>query len=388
MIIGVDASTWSNRRGFGRYTRELVSAMAAASRHELALVVDRATAEGWELPARTRRVVVETSEQQSKAASASGSRSPLDMLRMGRAVARLRPDVFFFPAVYSYFPLLAPVPAAITFHDAIAEHHPELIFPGARSRLFWQAKVNLALGAASAIVTVSEDARRQIVRALHVPESAVHVVPEGPGAVFVPAASREAVTATVARRGLPAGVPLVLYVGGISPHKNLDGLVRAMAHLGDRSWHLALVGDTAGDGFHACAPQIEALAKELGLAQRVTFTGYVPDDDLVDLYGAATMLVLPSMSEGFGLPVVEAMACGLPVAASRRGSLPEVVGDAGLLFDPGEPRDVARAVGALLEDAELRGRLRQAGLERARTFSWREAARRMLGILESLTGAC
>ena len=123
------------------------------------------------------------------------------------------------------------------------------------------------------------------------------------------------------------------------------------------------------------------------MTDRVTFTGFVPDEDLVVLYNDATMLVLPSMSEGFGLPVVEAMACGLPVAASNRNSIPEVLGDAGLLFDPESHEQIAEAVGRLLGDEALRADLRARGLERAGLFSWKAAAHKMMGILEDVVGS-
>jgi glycosyltransferase involved in cell wall biosynthesis len=124
------------------------------------------------------------------------------------------------------------------------------------------------------------------------------------------------------------------------------------------------------------------LRASLGLADAVTFTGYVPGDHLVALYNAASVAVLPSFSEGFGLPALEAMACGAPVAASRRGSIPEVVGEAGVLFDPADPDDMARALESVLADETLRQRLRAAGLARAALFSWETAAARTLDVLE------
>jgi glycosyltransferase involved in cell wall biosynthesis len=114
----------------------------------------------------------------------------------------------------------------------------------------------------------------------------------------------------------------------------------------------------------------------------VTFTGFVPDGELVELYNAATMLVLPSFNEGFGLPVAEAMACGLPVAVSDRSSLPEVVGNAGLLFDPASTDAIASAIRRMLTDDVLRHACREAGLERARAYSWESSAREMVRILD------
>ena len=125
---------------------------------------------------------------------------------------------------------------------------------------------------------------------------------------------------------------------------------------------------------------------DLGLTQQVIFTGFVPDDELVHIYNAADIMVLPSFDEGFGLPAVEAMACGAPVVASRAGALPEVVGDAGIFFDPHSPRELKECLEALLRDTEKRLELRQRGLIRARDFSWERSAATALAALEELAG--
>jgi len=380
--IGIDACCWSNRRGFGRFTRELVAHIVAEHpRHEYTLVVDRATAEQSRLPPGARVEVVATREQPTRAASAAGARSPLDLLRMARAAARVPADLFFFPAVYSYYPMLRRVPTVVTFHDAIAETHPGLVFPGARARLFWSAKSWLANRQASRLLTVSRDARTRIAAAFRRPESSIAVVGEGPGAAFRPLDDPAAARAVVERYRLPAAEPIVLYVGGISPHKNLDGLLHAFALQGERA-HLAIVGDHAADSFLGCYPALVELRARLGLESRVTFTGFVPDEDLAVLYNAATVLALPSFDEGFGLPAVEAMACGLPVAASHRGSLAEVVGPAGVFFDPRDHAEMAAALRRVLGDPRLRAELSAEGPRRASLFTWSAAARDAVRLFE------
>jgi len=385
--IGIDACTWSNRRGYGRFTRELVTAMVAEfPRNRVVLVVDQHTAGESVFPAGAEVEIVRTRKQPTQAASAHGSRSPLDLWKMGRAVSRLRLDVFFFPTRYSFYPLFCRTPTVVAFHDATAERHPELIFPGLSSRLLWRLKTWLALRRADRLVTVSQDARSQIAAVFRYPEAAIDVITEGPDPSFRPL-NRETAAGVLDRYGLPSGLPLILYVGGISPHKNLQGLLEAMVHVHKTvatPWHLVLVGDYARDSFWGCHHELVELIPKLGLGGRVTFTGYVPDDHLLMLYNAATMLVLPSMSEGFGLPVVEAMACGLPVAVSNRNSLPEVVGSAGLLFDPVSTEEIARVIGRLLEDESLRHELRAKGLQRAQEFSWKAAAHKMVRILEDV----
>jgi glycosyltransferase involved in cell wall biosynthesis len=384
MHIGVDACCWSNRRGFGRFTRELVSHMVREGpQHEFTLVTDGMTATEADFPSRARVEVVHTGEQPTQAASSRGARSPQDLWRIARAASRVPCDLFFFPAVYSFYPVLRRVPTVVTFHDAIAENHPGLIFPSRRTRLFWNAKCWLAMRQADRVMTVSASARTQIAAVFGYPESRIHVVTEGPGEGFGPLQDAPAIQAVRERYRLPEG-PLVLYVGGISPHKNLQALLQARARM-DRACHVAIVGDYQDDAFHGCYEELVALRSRLGLDAAVTFTGFVPNPDLVALYSAATLLVLPSFEEGFGLPVVEAMACGLPVAASRRGSLPEVLGSAGLLFDPLDAGDIASAIVRLLDDPELRARLSAEGLRRAQAFSWEAAARSALGLFEEMT---
>jgi glycosyltransferase involved in cell wall biosynthesis len=140
---------------------------------------------------------------------------------------------------------------------------------------------------------------------------------------------------------------------------------------------LVLAGDL-GDVFHTHVPELRAAVARLGLGDRVHFPGFVPDDDLVYLYNRAYALAQPSLLEGFGLPPVEAMACGVPVLYSRAGSLPEVVGDAGLDFDPTDVAAMAEALGRLLGDPALRDRLAQLALRRARRFNWEASARALL----------
>jgi glycosyltransferase involved in cell wall biosynthesis len=351
-------------------------------------MVDAATAQQEDFPRDWSHVAVKTSVSPTAAASADGSRSPADLWAMAHATAQCDFDVFFFPAVYTFYPLLQPVPAVVTFHDAIAEQHPSLIFPGRRARWMWNAKTWLARRQADRILTVSQSAKQQIMQAFGYPESRIRVIPEGPGEEFTLSPDSARIQETLRIHHLPSDRPLLLYVGGISPHKNLQGLLQALARMRDQApdthWHAALVGDYKGDSFLGCYQDLLRLRAELGLEGQVTFTGFVSNRDLATLYNSATMLVLPSFSEGFGLPVVEAMACGLPVAASSAGSLPEVASDAGAFFDPHSPTAMAAVLLELLRDEPRRRRMRAAGLARAAAYTWSEAARRTVHLLEEL----
>jgi glycosyltransferase involved in cell wall biosynthesis len=239
---------------------------------------------------------------------------------------------------------------------------------------------------ADRLVTVSQSARAQLGQIFRRRISSIEVITEGPAPCFVRLNVEESAAVVLNRYRLPAGVPLILYVGGISPHKNLERLLRAAERV-NQSYHVVLVGDYSNDSFFSSYNEVAELSRKLGMVERVTFTGYVPDPDLVVLYNMATMLVLPSLGEGFGLPAVEAMACGLPIAASNRGSLPEVIGEAGLLFDPCSEEEIAGAIARLLGDESLRRELGRKAQERAKLFSWKNGADKMMSILEGAARA-
>jgi glycosyltransferase involved in cell wall biosynthesis len=386
--IGVDVSYWQNTRGFGRFTRELVQALVCnyAPMHEFVLVADQQTAEAGGFPDQAERVVVRTRRQPMQAESADSWRGPLDLLRLGWKAGRCGADVFWFPAVSAYYPVLGRVPVVITVHDAMPETRPDLFFPTKRARLFWQAKTAMAHRQAVAVVTPSESARQGVAAVSGRPVESITRIDEAPAPIFGQVNDAVGTSDMLMRLGLAEKQPLLLYVGGINPHKNLESLLRALAGLrqnGVPCFHLALVGEEGKDSALGCYREIMALRRELGLEDHVTLTGFVSDADLVLLYNAADALILPSLDEGFGLPVVEAMACGLPVAVSARGALPDLVGDAGLSFDPLDVSSITQAIARLLRDADLRRTLGERGLARAQEFSWARSARQMMAVFET-----
>lgn len=372
--VGIDATTWWNDRGFGRFTRELVRALGErSSGFRYTLVVDRL---GSDLPAGMEVVAATPKRTLTESAVGRGARSPSELWSMARVAARRNFDVFFFPAVYSYFPLLSRTPTVVAFHDTIAERFPKLVFPTLKNQLLWRAKVRLARLQADRLMTVSEASARDIQTFLDVPRGRIDVITEGPSPIFRTIQGLDA-DAVRTRFLLPGTGDLLVYVGGLNPHKNVLSLLRAMpAVLARRpQTHLVVVGDTSGKGFMDNVSELRSfVAAHPNVSSRVTFAGYVADGDLVELFHVATALVFPSLWEGFGLPAVEAMATGLPVLASNCGSLPEVVGDAGLYFDPGSPAEIADACLRLLSDPELQRQLRSAALRRVPRFSWARAA--------------
>jgi glycosyltransferase involved in cell wall biosynthesis len=396
MRIGIDLACWANQRGYGRYTRNLLRALLAAAddAHRYVGFADPATVQSGTLPGGLDVVQVAVSEAPTQAAAASGRRRPVDLWRMARAVQRARLDVIFFPSTYTYFPVLGGAQAVIVVHDAIAERLPGLIFPSRAGRLAWTLKTRLACWQARRVVTVSDSAARAIQQHLPVPPERLRIIHEAADPIFGPPAEDDSVAeqrrTLLGRFGIPTRARIVLYVGGFGPHKNVGTLIEAFAGLpaatAEGPLHLVLVGQTDGEVFHS---EIGALREQAGhrqLEDRVTFTGFVPDSELVHWYHAANCLALPSRDEGFGLPAVEAMACGTPVVTSRAGALPELVGeDAGLLIDADRPDELAGALWRLVAgDGSLARSLRQAGLRRTATLSWERAAIALRRVFDEL----
>jgi glycosyltransferase involved in cell wall biosynthesis len=382
MRIGFDGSCLSNRRGFGRFSRRLLEALARhRGPHQLVVIIDRPSESAVSIPPGLERVVVDVGEAPSAAASAQGRRRFVDMLAMGRAVAGAGLDLMYFPATYTFFPVWGVPRLVVTMHDTLALAHPELVFPTRQGRLAWLLKEHAAARWADRIVTVSETSRRELRDWFRLGDDKLRVVSEGPDPIFRPEAESPESDRVLRKYGIRPDARYLLYVGGLSPHKNLPRLIDAFARIDDPSLELVLVGDM-NDVFHTHVPVLRAAIARGGLEDRVTLPGFVPDEELVHLYSRAYALVQPSLMEGFGLPAVEAMACGIPVVSSRAGSLPEVVGKAGLFFDPKDVESITSAIGEIISDRPRREQLARQALGRSALFSWDRAARALLECFE------
>lgn len=293
-------------------------------------------------------------------------------LRLGPASWRARPRVLFVPA--HVVPLLHP-PTVVTIHDVGYRVFPEA--HTARRRLELEVTTRWSLRAARRVLAVSEATKRDLVNWYGVNPDRITVTPLGLSADFGPPDDRDCVTAVRARYGLLQR-PYLLYIGTVQPRKNLARVIEALATVLAAGYNLDLV--LAGKRGWLSEP-IERRASELGIADRVRFTGYIADADLPALLAGALAFIFPSLYEGFGLPVLEAMACGAPVITSTISSLPEVAGDAALLVDPLDPYAIAAAIMRVHDDATLRADLRQRGLARARQFTWESCAQRTLEAL-------
>lgn len=274
--------------------------------------------------------------------------------------------------------MLCPGKRVVTIHDDFPNS-----FPGHSTALdtlihrFW---LPFVLRRVDAVLTDSEHSKSDIQRFLHVSEEKITVIRLAAGAHFR-VLSEEEIAIALERHGIER--PYILYVGSLEPRKNLLRMLEAYIELGNWSpkWRLVIVG---AHNYGKSSPAAQ-LVEEKGLRDRVTFTGYVPDDDLPALYNAADLFCFPSLYEGFGLPVLEAMACGTPVVTSNTSSLPEVVGDAALLVEPYNVGEIASTMRRVLDDPTLARELRQKGLKRAMQFTWERTARETIDVYESVT---
>jgi glycosyltransferase involved in cell wall biosynthesis len=264
----------------------------------------------------------------------------------------------------------------VTLHDATPFTHPET--HTRFDNFLYRTYVPIVLQNIDAVITISETARSELVRFLHIPSDRVHAIPLAADPAFqpVPLAAAEQTARKYGAEGR-----FVLYVGALEPRKNLPTLLRAfsLVHQALPTQRLVVVGTRRWK-----SSGIARLVHKLRLDSVVRFTGYVDDADLPALYSAAQVFCFPSLAEGFGLPLLEAMICGAPVVCSNLSSLPEVAGDAGLLVDPNSAPAIAEALLRVLSDADLAEHLRQRGFTRSAQFSWETTAARTVDVYRAL----
>lgn len=372
MRYGIDGRYIQDRfPGIGRYTYNLIRHMAPLLGADTLVIFH-------DPGAPSLRYDVAQLAEGNRVVLAPCRCAPLSLreqLVMPRVAAQARLDLYHTP--HYALPCLLPCPGLATIHDLIPALHPEAL-PNPRLRWPFLAMLRLTLWRASGIVTDSESSRQDLL-AFARPRGDLSVVPLAADPSFSPRPEGE-IEGACARYRVPG--PYVLYVGINKPHKNLCRLLDAWALLPAdvRAGHALVLAGPEDPRY----PAVRLRAHQLGLGEQVHFLGEVANDWLPALYSGAEAFVFPSIYEGFGLPVVEAMACGVPVACSRASSLPELAGDAAVLFDADDVNAIRDALVTVLSDRVRRAQLRVAGLRRARQYSWQRTAEQTLALYHRL----
>jgi len=280
-------------------------------------------------------------------------------------------------------PVHLPCRSVLTIHDILFESHPEFFPPFHR----WLLKRFIPFSArrATMVISVSEFTKKELVKYYRVPEEKIAVIYEGASAAYAPVENKDLIAATLRRYKIHK--KYILFVGRIEPRKNLTGILEGFDFVKKRGHTdvcLVIVGQQ--DKIFQESTLSEAV-RRMGLSSDVLFTGGVSEKDLAILYNGALVLAYPAFAEGFGLPVLEAMACGTPVITSNTTSLPEVVGDAAVLINPQDHGEIARSLEQVLADEALRRALSAKGLKRSETFTWEKAAQQTVQVYAKVLGA-
>lgn len=260
----------------------------------------------------------------------------------------------------------------VTIHDIIFETHPELFL---KRELFYFKFMKYTASMADAIFTVSEYSKKTLVDRWNIRPDKITVTYNAVGDQFEPIDNHTALLDVKRKYDLPE--KFVLYVGRINERKNLRRLIQSSLRITGTDFKLIIAGEEEGK-------RSNILSAKDAMKGKVNFLNYVPDKDLPALYNLATVFAYVPIVEGFGIPVLEAMACGCPVIASNTSSMPEVTGNAGILVNPLDQKEIAAALGFLLSNVEERKKRSLKGMQRARWFSWEASAERILEVFEAM----
>jgi glycosyltransferase involved in cell wall biosynthesis len=274
-------------------------------------------------------------------------------------------------------PLVRPCKTVVTYHDMTFFFYPGL--HTRTKRWFFPLAIRASARRADALIAVSENTRRDSIRILGIPPEKICAIPLGVAAHFRPIADRACLEQTRRKYNLPDR--FILYVGLVEPRKNLPSLIRAYQSLASRGVNQALV---VVGRFGWMVSEVLDLVNELGFKDRVHFTGYIPDQDLPMVYNLADLFVYPSVYEGFGLPPIEALACGTPVVTTAVSTMPEHVGEAGVLVPPDDEETLAQAMYKVLVTPSLRQELAKKGPQQAAQFTWEQTSRKTMQVYRNL----
>ncbi|MBT3705034.1 glycosyltransferase family 4 protein [Candidatus Peregrinibacteria bacterium] len=365
MKIGIDCRMFSsNFTGIGRYTAELVKNLEKdpkSKTHEFVLFFNEPEFSSYK-PTKPnfKPILVDAPHYSLK-----------EQTKFLGQLNEQNLDLMHF--THFNAPIRYKKPFIVTIHDLT-----HTLFPGRKMRalpyrMAYKKVIKNAVKKATHIIAVSENTKKDLIRIHKTNPEKIHTIYEGANKEFhqlKPAELKTLKTPNIKE-------PFLLYTGVHRYHKNLPRLIKAFSLIAHKNRNLDLVITGKPDPLY---PEAEEATKQFHLENRIHFTGLVPEDELIALYNLAEAYVFPSLYEGFGLPVLEAFACGTPVVASNVSSIPEIAGKAALLFDPENPKDIAEKIQKLLKSHSLQNDLRQKGLARVKAFSWQKMAKEILSL--------
>ena len=365
MRIGIDCRIYGTGfTGIGRYTYELVKHFTRFNAklecpHELVFFFNKEQYKDFQPDEHSKKVMVDAKHY-----------SLSEQLKLPSKLRKEKCDIIHFP--HFNVPLLYRRPYTVTIHDLTLS-----LFPGGKlTKWYHKAAYNMtiknATRRANKIIAVSEHTKKDIIKHLQVPEEKIQVAYNGVDSSFNLIRDYEKLKPTLKKYNIDK--QFLLYTGVWRGHKNLPGLIEAFGIMRKEKGidiQLVITGNSESNGF-----EVKESVKKFGLENDVIFPGMVDEKELIHLYNAATIFVFPSFYEGFGLPVLEAMACGTPVAASNLSSVPEVCGKGNaVFFNPKNPREIAEKVTMLYKNVDLQADLIERGLGRASEFNWEKSVK-------------
>jgi glycosyltransferase involved in cell wall biosynthesis len=382
MRIGIDAKflTHPQRGGFKSYTENLIGALAELDKvNEYVLYIDRQPTPEAKIP--------QFSNFSYKIVSGDNSFYGMpwrEQVALPLQIHLDRLDLFHAPCLTA--PVLMDAPLVVTIHDTMwlypTRYLPEKTRFGKRKLMEWYYRFvpEIAVRKARGVITVSHAAKENIVSYLHLHSDQIFVTPEAANEGYHPVEDQNLTQTVLQKYGL--GENYILGIGSTDPRKNIKSLIKAYALLPDsiqNMYRMVIVWN-----HKLLASEVLLEAETLGILKKILFVENVSDQDLLILYNRATVFVFPSLEEGFGLPPLEAMACGTPVLAADNSSIPEIVGDAALKFQAEDTGQLAELITKVITNPNLQARMKKSGLERANGFSWRNCGEATLGVYQKL----
>ena len=369
MKIGIDARMYSSSfTGIGRYTHELIKHLVRIDKDNTYVIfLNEKEFEHFSIEAANiTKVQVDAPHYSVK-----------EQTVFLKEILKHKIDLMHF--THFNAPLLYNKPFVVTIHDLTPSFYKGKKRVNPLERMGYNIVVKNSIKKSKHIIAVSENTKKDIQKLFQIPAEKISVIYEAVGEEFKQVQDQESLKQTKQKYSLSR--PFLLYTGVWRDHKNVTGLIKAFGELRKQDQDIDLVITGKEDPYY---PEVKELPKQLGVEKFVRLVGFVSEQELIDLYNLATLFVFPSLYEGFGLPVLESMACGTPVVASNVSSIPEVCGEACMLFNPEDTNDMANKIQQVLQDKELQEKMIEQGFTNLKKFSWGKMVQETLQVYQKI----